>query len=60
MIVDVTGVVLLPGNHGRDCSGNGENPNVECCCDECDYMRCCFVRQDCDGCKDPFCPRVEQ
>ena len=38
MIVDVTGVVLIPGNQGRDCPGNGNQPNIECCCDECDYM----------------------
>ena len=58
MIVDITGVVLIPGNQGRECPGNGEDPNAECCCDECDYLRCCYVSQDCEDCRDPFCPRL--
>ncbi len=33
MIIDITGIELIPGNHGKDCPGNGENGN-ECCCDE--------------------------
>ena len=40
MIVDVTGTVLLPGNQGKDCLGNGSNPSIECCCDECEYIQC--------------------
>lgn len=28
---------LTPSFHGRDCLGNGEHENIECCCDECDY-----------------------
>ena len=47
MIIDVTGVVLTPGNHGVDCLGNGahfdaDGAAVECCCDECDYWMCCM------------------
>ena len=47
MIVDVTGVTLMPGNRGENCPGNGKHYDangelVECCCDECDYMLCCF------------------
>ena len=59
MIVDITGTLLIPGNGGKDCPGNGETG--ECCCDECDYMMCCFGegKPDCGGCKDRFCPRVE-
>ena len=45
-IKDVTGVMLTPGNM-EECLGNGEhlddNGNViECCCDECDYLKLCF------------------
>ena len=43
MIIDISGTVLIPGNKGMDCPGNGLNPDVECCCNECDYMLCCFV-----------------
>ena len=60
MIIDVTGVVLVPGNHGKDCPGNGEDPEVECCCDECDYMMCCFdtgAEEQCSTCRDRKCPR---
>ncbi len=42
MIRDITGTILLPGNEGNDCPGNGENAGVECCCDECDYLLCCL------------------
>ena len=42
MIIDITGTILVPGNWGNDCPGNGTNPAIECCCDECDYMPCCF------------------
>ncbi len=58
--MDVTGVVLTPGNGGRNCLGNGEHPGIECCCDECDYMQCCLDNKDdkrCIGCKDEDCPR---
>ncbi len=57
MIIDITGTVLIPGDQGRNCPGNGTVPKVECCCDECDYMRCCFVMASCSACADPDCPR---
>lgn len=65
MIIDITGVELTPGNDGLDCLGNGEhfdeNGNlIECCCDECDYMICCFCMTDfseCENCNDENCPR---
>ena len=59
VIIDVTGVVLTPGNGGADCLGNGEHPEIECCCDECDYMLCCLGETwpDCRNCKDNDCPR---
>ena len=60
MIIDITGTILMPGNEGRDCPGNGEHPGVECCCDECDYMMCCFggfPARSCDTCTNRHCPR---
>ena len=65
MIIDVTGVVLTPGNHGVDCLGNGahfdaDGAAVECCCDECDYWMCCYEYCRCDGCADAYCPRAER
>ena len=42
MIIDITGTTLIPGNQGKDCPGNGMNPDIECCCDECDFYLECF------------------
>jgi hypothetical protein len=47
MIVDVTGIILVPGNGGADCPGNGEHYDesgnlIPCCCDECDYLALCI------------------
>lgn len=66
MIVDCTGIILTPGNMGRDCRGNGsfidENgTSLECCCDECDYLQCCFGThrmEMCKFCADTDCPRA--
>ena len=61
VIIDVTGIILMPGNQGKDCPGNGANPAIECCCDECDYMLCCFDTEypgQCNTCKDCYCPRA--
>ncbi len=63
MIVDITGIVLLPGNGGKDCLGNGEHfyedgTPIECCCDECDYLLCCTINptpDKCGVCKDEDC-----
>ena len=60
MIVDITGTMLKPGNQGRDCMGNGENPKIECCCDECDYLLCCVPahnEEECSSCGDRDCVR---
>ncbi len=51
MYTDITGILLIPGDHGRRCPGNGatsdENGNtIECCCNECDYMLECFPEYD--------------
>ena len=61
MIIDTTGVELIPGNRGLDCPGNGFIPTIECCCDECDYMLCCLEShkpQECKDCKDLYCPHA--
>ena len=60
MILDVTGVELVPGNFGQECPGNGEHMDIECCCEECDYMRCCITESwhmHCAICLDGDCPR---
>lgn len=60
MILDVTGVELFPGNFGQECPGNGEHVDIECCCEECDYMLCCtddrWVER-CEKCGNAECPR---
>ena len=64
MIIDVTGIVLTPGNCGDHCMGNGKHFDadgqpIECCCDECSYMLCCLQTHDskeCLSCKDRECP----
>lgn len=33
---------LTPSFHGVDCLGNGQHPEFECCCDECDHYQECF------------------
>ena len=59
LITDVADIELTPGNHWKDCFGNGEHKDVEFCCDECDYMLCC-ISEDftnmCISCKDFDCP----
>ena len=65
MIIDVTGTVLIPGNLGKDCPGNGETKDqngniIECCCDECDYMLCCYEGCIGEACTDIECPRKEK
>lgn len=47
MLADVTGIILTPGEEGKNCLGNGErrdeNGNlIECCCEECDCYLTCF------------------
>ena len=46
-LMDPTGVELTPSYHGELCLGNGEYPQYECCCDECDYYLVCFPDYDC-------------
>lgn len=68
MIFDVTGMELVPGNHGIDCPGNDmyydavNNPDA-CCCNECDYYLCCITKdyqKMCQSCDEYDCPRKEQ
>ena len=42
MIDPSIGILLVPSFHGEACPGNGENPEYECCCDECDFYLECF------------------
>lgn len=64
MIIDVTGIVLTPGNMGEFCAGNGKHFNddgklIECCCDECDYLMCCtdmHNNKECLECRAINCP----
>ncbi len=45
-MIDPTGILLTPSFHGEDCLGNGDHPEYECCCDECDYYLDCFPDWD--------------
>ncbi len=61
MIIDVTGTVLIPGNCGNDCPGNGKHFGIECCCDACSYFLCCIEDLDpseCLHCSDIRCPHA--
>lgn len=68
MIVDITGTILIPGNQGENCPGNGEYTDeygnyIECCCEECDYMICCFKMKNqemCNSCHDYRCPNSKK
>lgn len=58
MIIDITGIELIPGNNGIDCTGNG---SIQCCCYECEYMMCCLEthkQEEYKICQDPNCPRA--
>ena len=62
MIIDSTGITLTPGKGGADCLGNGMHKDVECCCDQCDYMLCCMEThnsEECKICEDRDCPRSQ-
>lgn len=39
---DSAGEILTPSYHGELCRHNGENPEFEIACDECDYYLFCF------------------
>ena len=39
MIIDVSGIKLIPGNRGKECPGSWEFADWDCCCDECDYIK---------------------
>ncbi len=65
MLRDRTGTLLVPGNGGRDCPGNGsgrdESGNrIECCCEACDWALCCEDSHEpaaCLRCDERDCPR---
>ncbi len=46
-IIDATSTLLTPSRQGRKCLGNGEHPEYEICCEECDYFLYCFPQYDC-------------
>lgn len=37
---------LTPSPNGEKCIGNGQNKDVECMCDECDYFLECYPEWD--------------
>ena len=45
-IIDITETPLIPSPQGEQCPRNGEHPEYECCCDECDYFLYCFPQYD--------------
>ena len=45
-ILDETGMLMTPSRQGKHCLGNGEHPEYECCCDECNYFLYCFPQFD--------------
>lgn len=51
MMIDIAENKLTPGDFGKGCSGNGEHKDIECCCDECDYLMCCIDENYLQGCK---------
>ncbi len=64
MIIDITGIVLTPGNNGEKCLGNGKHFNkdgspIESCCDECDYAICC-LKGKCKLCERKICVNDEK
>ena len=40
--MDVLEEILTPSYHGELCRHNGENPDYEIACDECDFFLVCF------------------
>lgn len=47
MILDVTGVYLIPSHDGKGCPGNGtykdsEGCVIKCCCEECSFFSVLF------------------
>lgn len=65
MIVDVTGIVLTPGDGGVFCLGNGKHTHpdgtpIPPCCDECDYLMCCCGMCSCEDCTDKECSHISK
>ena len=42
--------ILTPSHHGEQCRHNGENPDYEIACDECDFFLKCFPEWKMDEC----------
>ncbi len=68
MIIDGTGVEIIPGERGVHCPGNGNKKDsqgkpIECCCEECDYYMCCsesHQKEECESCFDEYCPHAQK
>lgn len=59
MIIDANGIILIPGDCGKNCPGSWEFAGLDCCCNECDYMMCCMKThnsEECITCNDKDCP----
>lgn len=49
---------IFPGNFGENCPGNGKHKDIECLCDECDYLMCCTqYKNECENCNED-CPNA--
>jgi len=58
MIIDITGIELIPGKQSKYFPGNKGDI---CCCDECDYLLCCTTKHNiirCIACESEECPRA--
>ena len=42
MIHSDTEEIVTPSYHGENCRHNGDNPDYEIACDECDFYLICF------------------
>ncbi len=64
MIIDITEIVLTPGNNGEKCVADVNHLDkygkpIEACCDECDYAICC-LKCECELCKRKICVNDEK
>jgi len=60
MTTDGAKIKLTPGGEGKKCLGSGSHESIECLCDECDYLSCCFdedINKRCAGCEGDACWR---
>ena len=66
MIIDIVDDILTPGDCGKYCIGNGMNIDenviqIECCCDECNYLACCNTEKlNCKNCSESDCIKYQR